>query len=108
MVEDATIVITLVVGCDKNVEAFRRVDGASILIDLVVRGSRRARGNAIGVLLNIVKSDEDKEMKDVREVDRNETTMRTLVDDDSRVSTRGKSKAEVLLSVLESKWGSQL
>lgn len=41
-------------------------------------------------------------MGDVREVDRAKTTVRALVDDDSRVSVSGKSKAETLLRVLES------
>ncbi|CAL9780030.1 unnamed protein product [Musa acuminata subsp. burmannicoides] len=78
-------------------------------MDLVVGGSRGGgvRKNATVVLLNLVKNNGDKIVGDVREVDRAETIVRALVDDDSRVSMRRKSKAETLLRVLESRRGSQ-
>ncbi|CAL9064992.1 unnamed protein product [Musa banksii] len=88
-------------------EVFRRVDDVSVLMDLVVGGSGRARKNATVVLLNLVKNNGDKTLGDVREVDRAETIVRALVNNDNRVSARGKSKAEALLRVLESRQGSQ-
>lgn len=36
------------------------MDDISVLMDLVVGGSKRARENVIASLLNLVKSDEDK------------------------------------------------
>ncbi|URE05486.1 hypothetical protein MUK42_19734 [Musa troglodytarum] len=60
------------------------------------------------VLLNLVKSSGDKAMREFREVDGVEVTVRALVSDNSEVSARGKSKIETLLRVLESKQGSQL
>lgn len=48
-------------------------------------------------LLNLVKSNGDNAMGDVREVDEVEAIVRALVDGDKGVSARGKSKAEVLL-----------
>ncbi|CAL9149404.1 unnamed protein product [Musa hybrid cultivar] len=75
-------------------------------MDLVVGGSGRARKNATVVLLNLVNNNGDKTMGDVREVDRVETIVKALVDDDSRVSARGKSKIEALLRILESRRGS--
>ncbi|CAL9192649.1 unnamed protein product [Musa hybrid cultivar] len=76
-------------------------------MDLVVGESGRARKNATVVPMNLVKNNGDKTLGDVRKVDRAETIMRALVDDDNRVSVRGKSKVEALLRVLESRRGSQ-
>ncbi|CAL9160259.1 unnamed protein product, partial [Musa hybrid cultivar] len=101
-------VIAQVAGCGESVEAFRRVDDVSILVDLVVGRSRRVRENAAAALLNLVKSDRDKTVGDVREVDGAEAVVRTLACSDNGVSTRGKSKAEALFGVLESRRGSQL
>lgn len=68
-----------------------------LLVDLVVRGSGRVRENIAAALLNLVRSGGDKAVGVVKEVDEAEAIMRTLVDGNSRVSTRGKSKVEVLL-----------
>lgn len=68
VVEDATTVIDQVARHDENVEAFRRVDNVSILVDLVVGVSGRARENATAMLLNLVKSGGDKVVRDVKEV----------------------------------------
>ncbi|THU55341.1 hypothetical protein C4D60_Mb11t05550 [Musa balbisiana] len=108
LVEDATAVIAQVAGCDESVEAFRRVDGVSVLVDLVVGGSGRARENAAAALLNLVNSGGDKAVGDVREVDGAEAAVRALAGGDSGVSARAKSKAEALLTVLESRRGSQV
>ncbi|CAL9095658.1 unnamed protein product [Musa textilis] len=89
-------------------KAFQRVNNINVLVDLVVVGNRRARENAMTVLLNLVKSSGDKTVREFREVDGVEVTVRALVSDNSEVSARGKSKIEVLLRVLESKQGSQL
>ncbi|RZS13880.1 hypothetical protein BHM03_00045518, partial [Ensete ventricosum] len=66
VVEDAMVMITQVARCDESMEAFWRVDDVSCLVDMVVGG----------VLLNLVKSNEDKVVGDVREVDGAEQTMR--------------------------------
>lgn len=84
------------------------MDGISILVDLVVGRSKRARKNTATILLNLVKSNGDKVVGDVKEVDGMKATVRALVNGDSEVSTKGKSKAKMLLSILESKLGSQL
>ncbi|URE04006.1 hypothetical protein MUK42_19388, partial [Musa troglodytarum] len=85
---------------------FRRVDDVSILVVLVVGGSRRARKNTVIALLNLTKSDRDKIVKDVREVDGAKATMRALVGNDNEMSARGKSNTEALFRVLESGRGS--
>ncbi|RWW17368.1 hypothetical protein GW17_00018706 [Ensete ventricosum] len=72
--------IAQVAGCDESVEVFRKVNDS---------GGNKAVG-------------------DVREVDRAEAVVRARAGEESSVSARGKSKAEVLLRVLESGRGSQL
>ncbi|CAL9158476.1 unnamed protein product, partial [Musa hybrid cultivar] len=74
-----------------------KVDDISVLVDLVVRGSKRARENVATSLLNLVKSDEDKMAGDIRKVDGAEATVRALVGNSSKVSVREKCKVEVLL-----------
>ncbi|CAL9753632.1 unnamed protein product [Musa acuminata subsp. burmannicoides] len=96
-------ITTQAAGCDESIEVFRRVDGVSILVDLVVGRSKRARENIVVALLNLVKSNGDKTIGDIKEVDRADATMRALADNDNGVSTRGNSKMEALLRVLESK-----
>ncbi|URE43860.1 hypothetical protein MUK42_13926 [Musa troglodytarum] len=131
VVEDVTAVIAQVARCDESVEAFPRVDNVIILVDLVVGGSGRVRENVAATLLNLVKSGGDKVVGDIREVVDpdvtrawrhfgEQTTLASwwwwigggnhegFADDDSGVSTKGKSKAKALLRVLESEWGSQL
>ncbi|CAL9189403.1 unnamed protein product, partial [Musa hybrid cultivar] len=75
-----------------------RVDDVSVLVD---GGSERTRKTITIVLLNLVKSNEDKVLGNIKEVDEVEATMRALVDNESQVSTRRKSKVKVLLKVLE-------
>lgn len=41
-------------------------------------------------------------MRDIREVDGTEATMKVLVNGNNEMSTRGKNKAKTLLMVLES------
>ncbi|CAL9138633.1 unnamed protein product, partial [Musa acuminata var. zebrina] len=85
------VVIAWVTGCDESMESFRMVDDISVLMDLVVGGSGRARENVTATLPNLVKSDEDKMVGDVKEVNGAKAAMKALVGDNSRVSTRGKS-----------------
>ncbi|WOK99102.1 U-box domain-containing protein 4-like [Canna indica] len=105
VVEDATAVISQVAGCYESVEAFRRVAGVAILVELVdaaTGASGRTRENAAAALLNLVMSGGDKAVGDVMEVEGAEAAVRELASDDAGVSARGKSKAEALLRVLQS------
>ncbi|CAL9190490.1 unnamed protein product [Musa hybrid cultivar] len=87
-------------GYNKHMETFQRVHNINILVDLVVWGSRRARENATIALLNLVKSNGENTMGDIREVDKAEVAMRALVVGDSRVSAREKSMVEMLLRIM--------
>ncbi|RZR86532.1 hypothetical protein BHM03_00013760 [Ensete ventricosum] len=54
--------------------------------------TERVRENAMIVLLNLVKSNRDKTVGDVKEVDGPKATVRTLASSNSRVSTRGRAR----------------
>lgn len=95
------------VGYDKSVEAFQRVDDVNAVIDPMVMESSKVRKKVVTMLLNLVKSGRDKTMGDVGGVDGVEATMRALASSNSRVSAREKSKAEALLRVMKSRWGNQ-
>ncbi|XP_074575844.1 U-box domain-containing protein 16-like [Curcuma longa] len=112
VVEDATAVISQVAGCYESVDAFRRVAGVAILVELVdaaTGASGRARENAAAALLNLVRSGGDKAVGDVMESEGAETLVRELAEGvGGEVSARGKSKAAELLRVLERARGSHL
>ncbi|THU68922.1 hypothetical protein C4D60_Mb08t08950 [Musa balbisiana] len=108
VVEDATAVIAQVAGCYESVDAFRRVDGVRVLVDLVgasTGASGRARENAAAALLNLVMSGGHKAVGDVMEVEGWEAAITGLAG--GGVTARGKSKAEALLRVLRSERQSQ-
>ncbi|XP_008782030.1 U-box domain-containing protein 4-like [Phoenix dactylifera] len=109
VVEDTTAVIAQVAGCYESVDAFRKVAGVRVLVDLVDVGtgaSVRARENAAAALLNLVMSGGEKAEADVWEIETAEAAIRELAGGDA--SARAKSKAESLLRVLESSRRGQL
>ncbi|XP_042415213.1 protein spotted leaf 11-like [Zingiber officinale] len=112
VVEDATAVISQVAGCYESVEAFRRVAGVAILVELVdaaTGASGRARENAAAALLNLVMSGGDKAVGDIMESEGAESLVRELAEGvGGEVSARGKSKAADLLRVLQRSRGSHL
>lgn len=84
------------------------MDDVSILVDLVVGGSKRAREKYYDYAIEPYKSDTNKTVGDVKKVDKAKAIVRALASNDNKVSARGKSKAEALLRVLESQHESQL
>lgn len=81
-----------------------RVDNINVLVDLMVGGSGRIRENTTVALLNLVKSNRDKAVEEVREVNKARATVKALADDNNEVSARGKNEAKTLLRILESGW----
>jgi hypothetical protein len=105
VVEDATAVVAQVAGCAESLEAFRRVSGVRILLDLVEAGgaaaaTMRARENAAAALLNLVVAGGGAAAEEVVAVGGAEETVRELAED-AAASPRGKAKAEALLRALE-------
>ncbi|RWW40869.1 hypothetical protein BHE74_00053678 [Ensete ventricosum] len=75
------------------------VDSVNIL---VVGGSERVRENVRVVLLNLVKSNRDKVVGDIREV-----VVRALVDGDNRFNTRGRTRQRCFCKGLQQRAGQQ-
>lgn len=102
IVEDTTAVISQVAGCYESVDAFRKVAGVRVLVDLVdasTGATVRARENAAAALLNLVMSGGDKAAADLREIESAQAIVRELAG--SGASARAKSKAESLLRALD-------
>ncbi|KAJ4772620.1 U-box domain-containing protein 4 [Rhynchospora pubera] len=104
IVEDVTAVIAQIAGCGESVDAFRKVAGVRVLVDLIepmTGASERSRENAAAALLNLVTAGGERAAGDLREVGGAEDTVIEMARDDS-TSARGKTKAEALVKVLES------
>lgn len=107
IIEDATAVIAQVAGCVESLEAFRRMTGVRILVDLVEPGgaaTARARENAAAALLNLVVACGERAVTEVIAVGSAEEALRELAED-STASARGKAKAKELLRALEGTGG---
>ncbi|OAY78891.1 U-box domain-containing protein 4 [Ananas comosus] len=105
LVEDTTAVVAQVAGCAESVDAFRRVAGVRVLVDLLdpaTGATARTRENAAAALLNLVMAGGEKAAGDVREVEGAEDVVRELADGGGGGgSARGKAKAEALLRALD-------
>lgn len=104
LTEDATAVIAQVAGCDPAVEAFRRVSGIAVLVDLIdpaTGSSGRIRENAISALLNLVKFGEDGVKEEIRGIGGEIRVSDAIEDVVERGSPKGKSKADALLRALD-------
>lgn len=104
IVEDVTAVIAQVAGCGESVNAFRKVAGVRVLVDLIdplTGTSERSRENAAAALLNLVTAGGEKAAGDLREIGGGEEMVAEMARD-SKVSARGKAKAEALVKALES------
>ncbi|KAL5228900.1 hypothetical protein ABZP36_017165 [Zizania latifolia] len=103
IMEDATAVVAQVAGCAESLDAFMRMSGLRILVDLVEQGSAstpRTRENAAAALLNLVVAGGERAVAEVIAVGGAEDAVRELAEDGT-ASARGKAKAESLLRALE-------
>lgn len=103
VVEDATAVIAQVADCEESVEAFRRVFGVRVLVDLLspeTGSSSRIRENAVSGLLNLVKIGGEEVAEEIREVG-----LGLVFDGLGEVvdsgSDKGKKRAQALMKILE-------
>ncbi|ERN16297.1 hypothetical protein AMTRI_Chr01g105010 [Amborella trichopoda] len=97
LIEDASAVLAQVAGCYESGEAFRKVSGIRVLVDLMETGSIRARENAASALLNLAQSAGEKVIDEIREIENSSAVITTLVGSGSE---RGRSKASALLTML--------
>ncbi|XP_042519599.1 U-box domain-containing protein 11-like [Macadamia integrifolia] len=101
LVEDATAVIAQVAGCCESGDAFRKVSGLTVLVDLIdpsTRSSVRARENAVSALLNLVQCGGEKSVLEVKEMCLG--VLDGIRDVAESGSAKGKSKGTALLKVL--------
>lgn len=105
VVEDATAVIAQVAGCGESVDAFRKVAGVRVLVDLldVATGSAlRVKENAVAALLNLVHTGGDEVVEELtKEVGSGWDGIAEVEEKGS--SARSKNKATDLLNLLEEK-----
>ncbi|CAI0461917.1 unnamed protein product [Linum tenue] len=102
IVEDATAVIAQIAGCEESEAEFGRVSGIRVLVDLLDVGtgsSGRVKENAVGALLNLVRSGGEKVLREVKEL--GVTALEGIRDVAEGGSSKGKSKAMALLEVIE-------
>ncbi|KAL5708404.1 hypothetical protein ACHQM5_019202 [Ranunculus cassubicifolius] len=103
IVEDATAVIAQVAGCYESGEAFKKVSGVGVLVDLLdtsTGSSIRSRENAVSALLNLIQSGEEKIVEDVREFGL-EVLLEGISDVAENGSSKAKKKANELLHILD-------
>ncbi|PSS09923.1 U-box domain-containing protein [Actinidia chinensis var. chinensis] len=102
VVEDATAVIAQIAGCEEANEAFRRVSGIGVLVDLMdpsTGSNGRTKENAVSALLNLVQCGGEQAANSVRETGLG--VYDGITDVTENGSAKGKSKAIALLKVLD-------
>ncbi|XP_057512374.1 U-box domain-containing protein 11-like [Actinidia eriantha] len=102
VVEDATAVIAQIAGCEEANEAFRRVSGIGVLVDLLdpsTGSTGRTKENAVSALLNLVQCGGEQAANSVRETGLG--VYDGIADVTENGSAKGKSKAIALLKVLD-------
>ncbi|GFZ02429.1 ARM repeat superfamily protein [Actinidia rufa] len=102
VVEDATAVIAQIAGCEEANEAFRRVSGIGVLVDLMdpsTGSNGRTKENAVSALLNLVQCGGEQAANSVRETGLG--VYDGIADVTENGSAKGKSKAIALLKVLD-------
>ncbi|XP_058107862.1 U-box domain-containing protein 4 [Magnolia sinica] len=100
-IEDSTAIIAQLAGCYESIDAFRKVSGVSVLVDLLdvaTGSSTRARENAASALLNLVQCGGEKVAGDIREM--GSAALAGISELAETGSSRAKSKAEALMSIL--------
>lgn len=105
VVKDATAVIAQVAGCAESVDAFRRVGGVRVLVDLLDAATESAlqvKENAVSALLNLVRCGGDEMVEElVRDIG---SSWDGIVEvEEKGSSARSKNKATDLLNWLEDK-----
>ncbi|KAM7268720.1 hypothetical protein ACFE04_010886 [Oxalis oulophora] len=101
IVEDVTAVIAQIAGCEESEEAFRKVSGLEVLVDLLDMGagsSGRIKENSVSALLNLVMCGGERVKREVKAVAI--SVIDGVADVAERGSTKGKNKAVSLMKVL--------
>lgn len=108
VVEDATAVIAQIAGCEEAGDAFRKVLGVGVLVDLLdlsTGSSSRTKENAVSGLLNMVQCGKEEVGEYVKEMA--SIVWNGITDVVENGSPKGKSKAAELLKLIDSGSGFQ-
>lgn len=104
VVEDATAVIGQIAGCEESWEAFRKVSGIRVLVDLLdnsTGSSIRTKENAVSALLKLVQCGGEEVSESIREMGLE--VFDGIVDVVANGTEKGKSKGVALLEALDTK-----
>lgn len=104
VVEDATAVIAQIAGCEESWEAFRKVSGVRVLVDLLdtsTGSSIRTKENAVSALLKLVECGGEAVVGSIREM--GFEAFDGIVDVVENGSEKGKTKGVALLKFLDAK-----
>lgn len=102
ILEDATAVIAQIAGCEESWEAFRKVSGVNVLVDLLddaTGSSYRTKENAVSAILNLVKCSGKEATGSICGLVLGAVDGITKVAENG--SEKGKSKAMSLLKILD-------
>ncbi|XP_052193603.1 U-box domain-containing protein 4 [Diospyros lotus] len=102
LVEDATAVIAQIAGCEEAYQAFGRVSGIGVLVDLLdpsTGSSSRTKENSISALLNLVQCGGEQVANTVRETGVGLYAGIAEIADNG--SSKGKAKATALFKLID-------
>lgn len=102
LVEDATAVVAQIAGCEESEEAFRKVSGVGVLVDLLdaaTGSSIRIKENSVSALLNLARCGTERVVEDVRRMGLG--VFDGINDVVENGSAKGKNKAVALLNLLD-------
>ncbi|CAI9770466.1 unnamed protein product [Fraxinus pennsylvanica] len=105
LVEDATAVIAQVAGCEESWEAFKKVSGLEVLMDLLdnsTGSSYRTKENSVSALLNLVLCGGEEVSKFVCGK-MEERVLDGIIDVSQNGSDKGKNKAIELLKIVNAR-----
>lgn len=104
LVEDATAVVAQIAGCEESEEAFRKVSGVGVLVDLLdssTGSSIRIKENSVSALLNLARCGGEGVVEDVRRMGLR--VFDGINDVAENGSAKGKNKAVALLNLLDAR-----
>ncbi|XP_060218311.1 U-box domain-containing protein 11 [Lycium barbarum] len=102
ILEDVTAVIAQIAGCEESWEAFRKISGVGVLVDLLdssTGSSGRTKENAVSALLNLVQCGGEETVNSVRGVVLG--AVDGIIEVAENGTDKGRSKAMALLKILD-------
>ncbi|KAK4379150.1 hypothetical protein RND71_001012 [Anisodus tanguticus] len=102
ILEDVTAVIAQIAGCEESWEAFRKISGVGVLVDLLdssTGSSSRTKENAVSALLNLVQCGVEETANSVRGIILG--AVDGIIEVAENGTDKGRSKAMALLKIVD-------